>query len=161
MIKLSATLVFIGAAVIAVIAAHGVAPDSYGFVVPQARRIADVPLRTVKGGKIFLARNAERTTLVLGYVACSDACPATLRSLHANPHTKVAFLDIDPWDDSPQRVAAFLRAYPDVEGIVGDLASLRATEISLGVRPIQRQADVENHDGRTFVVESGGVVLRR
>jgi protein SCO1 len=107
-----------------------------GLIFPQARAVADFDLQTQHGEHFGRAQLLGHWSLIyFGYLQCPDVCPTTLQSLGAlrkllretQPARPVQmlFVSVDPDNDTPERIGAYLGFFdPELIGLGGDPAQL-------------------------------------
>ena len=107
----------------------------------------------------FAAQTSGRPTLLyFGYTSCPDECPTAMADLAAalrstpqalREQTRVVFVTTDPDRDSPPLVRRFLDQFStEFIGLVGTQAEVDAAQLSIGVTPAARGADVPTLPGR-------------
>jgi len=112
---------------------------------PVARPVAEFTL-TDQDGRPFAADHLHGhwSLLYFGYLQCPDVCPTTLQSLRGLQRlqateaearkTRHVFVSVDPANDTPERVAAYLGYFgAGFTGVTGDPDELRKLTDSLGV----------------------------
>ncbi len=121
-------------------------PEVQAILWPAPREVADFSLIDQQGH----AFNKEGlkghwSLLYFGYLQCPDICPTTLQSLaslrrlmtqsgHAADIPQMMFVSVDPGNDNPQRIAAYLDFFDkQLIGLTGDPGQLAHLAESLGV----------------------------
>lgn len=112
---------------------------------PVARPVARFKL-VDHHGQAFTANQllGHWSLLYFGYLQCPDVCPTTLQSLRGMQRlqttepvardTRHVFVSVDPANDTPERIAAYLDYFGDgFTGVSGDTGELRKLTDSLGV----------------------------
>lgn len=112
---------------------------------PVARPVASFGLLD-HHGQAFTAEDLHGhwSLLYFGYLQCPDVCPTTLQSLRGLQRlqateaearkTRHVFVSVDPANDTPERVAAYLGYFgAGFTGVTGDPDELRKLTDSLGV----------------------------
>lgn len=130
--------------------ASDVTPSAATFVgfpldVPIERPHAQLVDDTGQPYDVWKRTKGEVTMLYVGYTHCPDLCPMTLATiaraldrLPAADRHKVAtlFVTADPARDTPARLHEWLgRFSPDIRGLTGSPAQLRAVYTALGMPP--------------------------
>lgn len=112
---------------------------------PVARPVAGFTLLDQRG-QSFVADDLRGhwSLMYFGYLQCPDVCPTTLQALRGvqrlqatepgGRDTHHVFVSVDPANDSPERIAAYLGYFGDAfTGLTGDPGELQKLTDSLGV----------------------------
>jgi len=119
--------------------AHKAAPAPVAvFELPQPLALPEFRLVDHRGRPFTRASLEGRWTMLLfGFASCPDVCPTTLAQM-AEVRREVAargrrvplagvFVTIDPKQDTPPRLAAYVARFdPDFTGVTGDARAIRA-----------------------------------
>ena len=119
-------------------------PALQSILWPAARTVAEFALTTQHGLPFTDADlGGHWSLLYFGYLQCPDVCPTTLQSLRGmqkrlaadgDGATRFIFVSVDPANDSPERIGAYLSYFgDDLTGLSGSPAGLAALAGSLGV----------------------------
>lgn len=111
---------------------------------PGARPVADFKLTTQNGQDYVNADlRGHWSLLYFGYLQCPDVCPTTLQTLRGvqklleadgDSTTRFVFVSVDPANDTPERIGAYLEFFgDDLVGLGGNPAGLAVLAGSLGV----------------------------
>ncbi|MBK8069754.1 MAG: SCO family protein [Rhodanobacteraceae bacterium] len=118
-------------------------------------------------GQSFAAEDLRGhwSLMYFGYLQCPDVCPTTLQALRGvqrlqatQPDARVTrhvFVSVDPANDSPERIAAYLGYFGDAfTGLAGNPAELQKLTDSLGVIHAEHvdQAGVRSIDHTTAII---------
>jgi protein SCO1/2 len=134
-------------------------PPQNATVLPDARPLADVRFVDAGGNPRQLsALRGEYTLLFFGFTNCPDVCPLTLKLLadaraeilRRAPQLapRVLFVSVDPARDTPERIAAYLRAFdPAFEGVTASDAELAPLLGALSVN-----VEKHSHGGESYNV---------
>ena len=120
---------------------------------PEPRAIPDFSMRE-QNGKSFSAEDFKGrwSLLFFGYLQCPDVCPMTLQAMktlralmresgQASEIPRMVFASVDPANDTPERMAAYLAFFDDsLIGLSGTADQLEALAGPLGI------AYAENRD---------------
>lgn len=139
-------------------------PDN-ATVLPLARPLPDFTL-TDHDGEPFTKRSLEDrfTLMFFGFTNCPDVCPITLQVLRSTAERlraeapdevpDVVFVSVDPFRDTPERIAAYVNAFdPAFIGVTGPDERLRPLLATLGVA-----VEKHEHHGEQYNVVHSGVV---
>lgn len=119
-------------------------PALQSILWPTPRPVADFEL-TAQHGEAF--RNVDLhghwSLLYFGYLQCPDVCPTTLQTLRGvqkllqtdgDVATRFVFVSVDPGNDTPERIGAYLSFFGEgLVGLGGNPQDLAALAGSLGV----------------------------
>jgi protein SCO1/2 len=118
-------------------------PMFHGQIVSAGEPVADFTLTAHTGEPVRLSDWRGRwVALYFGYTFCPDVCPTTLaqlaqarRRLGAEAaRVQVLMVTVDPERDTPERLAAYVRAFdPSFVGLTGTPAAIAAVAGPLGV----------------------------
>ncbi len=111
---------------------------------PGARPVADFKLTTQNGQDFVNADlRGHWSLLYFGYLQCPDVCPTTLQTLRGvqklleadgDNTTGFVFVSVDPANDTPERIGAYLEFFgDDLVGLGGNPAGLAVLAGSLGI----------------------------
>ena len=111
---------------------------------PGARPVAEFKLTTQNGRDYVNADlRGHWSLLYFGYLQCPDICPTTLQTLRGvqklleadgDNTTRFVFVSVDPANDKPERIGAYLGFFgDDLVGLSGNPADLAMLTGSLGV----------------------------
>ena len=111
---------------------------------PGARPVADFKLTTQNGRDYVNADlRGHWSLLYFGYLQCPDICPTTLQTLRGvqklleadgDNTTRFVFVSVDPANDTPERIGAYLEFFgDDLVGLGGNPAGLAVLAGSLGI----------------------------
>lgn len=112
---------------------------------PVARPVAEFKLLDQHGHPFAVDQlQGHWSLLYFGYLQCPDVCPTTLQALRGMQRLQAAepvardarhvFVSVDPANDTPERIAAYLGYFGDgFTGVTGDPGELRKLTESLGV----------------------------
>ena len=111
---------------------------------PGARPVAEFKLTTQNGRDYVNADlRGHWSLLYFGYLQCPDICPTTLQTLRGvqklleadgDNTTRFVFVSVDPANDTPERIGAYLEFFgDDLVGLGGNPASLAVLAGSLGI----------------------------
>lgn len=111
---------------------------------PGARPVADFKLTTQNGQDFVNADlRGHWSLLYFGYLQCPDICPTTLQTLRGvqklleadgDNTTGFVFVSVDPANDTPERIGAYLEFFgDDLVGLGGNPAGLAVLAGSLGI----------------------------
>lgn len=118
-------------------------------------------------GQSFVADDLRGhwSLMYFGYLQCPDVCPTTLQALRGVQRlqstepvardTQHVFVSVDPANDNPARIAAYLGYFGDAfTGLTGDPAELRRLTDSLGVIHAEHvdDAGVRSIDHTTAII---------
>ncbi|MBK9655275.1 MAG: SCO family protein [Rhodanobacteraceae bacterium] len=119
-------------------------PALQSILWPTARPVADFELSTQHDrafSKIDL--RGHWSLLYFGYLQCPDVCPTTLQTLRGvqkllqadgDDPTRFVFVSVDPDNDTPARIGAYLSFFgDDLTGLSGNPQGLATLAGSLGV----------------------------
>lgn len=134
----------IGLALVAVFAFQRLRPPVFhGQIMQAGDPVADFTLTAHTGERVRLSDWRGRwVALYFGYTFCPDVCPTTLaqlaqarRQLGAEAEkVQVIMVTVDPERDTPERLAAYVRAFdPTFVGLTGAPAEIAAAASPLGV----------------------------
>lgn len=113
------------------------APERVGTVLEKPQPTADLTLTPADGGRITLgelAGRAEWTLVFFGFVDCPDVCPLTMgrlaetyRELGEPEALQVAMVTVDPTNDDPERLEAYVDGFhPAFVGLGGSSEDVAA-----------------------------------
>jgi protein SCO1/2 len=119
-------------------------PALQSILWPAARPIAEFQLTTQHQQPFANADLIGHWSLLyFGYLQCPDVCPTTLQTLRGVQNllegdgdniTRFIFVSVDPANDTPERIGAYLKFFgDDLVGLSGDHDGLAALAGSLGV----------------------------
>jgi protein SCO1/2 len=119
-------------------------PALQSILWPAARPIAEFQLTTQHQQPFANADLIGHWSLLyFGYLQCPDVCPTTLQTLRGVQNllegdgdniTRFIFVSVDPANDTPERIGAYLKFFgDDLVGLSGDPDGLAALAGSLGV----------------------------
>lgn len=148
------------------------APDLHGMLLESPRPAADFTLQSAGGAEVRLSDFRGRlAVLYFGYTFCPDVCPATLadlaRALDAlggqAQDVQVILVSIDPERDTPDRIAAYARAFrPDFLGLSGTPEEVAQAATTFGIFFEKAggagQGYLMNHTSTVTVVDRAGFV---
>ena len=111
---------------------------------PGARPVADFKLTTQNGQDYVNADlRGHWSLLYFGYLQCPDVCPTTLQTLRGvqklleadgDNTTRFVFVSVDPANDTPERIGAYLGFFgDDLVGLGGNPGGLTVLAGSLGI----------------------------
>lgn len=111
---------------------------------PGARPVADFKLTTQNGQDFVNADlRGHWSLLYFGYLQCPDICPTTLQTLRGvqklleadgDNTTGFVFVSVDPANDTPERIGAYLEFFgDDLVGLGGNPGGLAVLAGSLGI----------------------------
>jgi protein SCO1/2 len=111
---------------------------------PGARPVAEFKLTTQNGRDYVNADlRGHWSLLYFGYLQCPDVCPTTLQTLRGvqklleadgDNTTGFVFVSVDPANDTPERIGAYLEFFgDDLVGLGGNPAGLAVLAGSLGI----------------------------
>ena len=111
---------------------------------PGARPVADFKLTTQNGQDFVNADlRGHWSLLYFGYLQCPDVCPTTLQTLRGvqklleadgDNTTGFVFVSVDPANDTPERIGAYLEFFgDDLVGLGGNPGGLAVLAGSLGI----------------------------
>jgi len=119
-------------------------PALQSILWPTARPVADFELSTQHDraySKVDLL--GHWSLLYFGYLQCPDVCPTTLQTLRGvqkllqadgDDPTRFVFVSVDPDNDTPARIGAYLSFFgDDLTGLSGNPQGLATLAGSLGV----------------------------
>lgn len=112
-------------------------PERVGTVLEKPQPTADLTLTPADGGRITLgelAGRAEWTLVFFGFVDCPDVCPLTMgrlaetyRELGEPEALQVAMVTVDPTNDDPERLEAYVDGFhPAFVGLGGSSEDVAA-----------------------------------
>lgn len=127
-----------------------------------------LPPGTALGGAWTLTRVDGRTVsdrdfrgrfllIYFGYTRCPDLCPTTLNTVEAAirqlgskaDRLQAVFISVDPQRDTPQAVGRYVESFgPDLVGLTGTAAQLRAVQQEFRVRSTVVRSIVRHGPGR-------------
>lgn len=119
-------------------------PSLQSILWPGARPVADFKLTTQNGQDFVNADlRGHWSLLYFGYLQCPDVCPTTLQTLRGvqklleadgDNTTGFVFVSVDPANDTPERIGAYLEFFgDDLVGLGGNPAGLAVLAGSLGI----------------------------
>lgn len=119
-------------------------PALQSILWPTARPAVDFELTTQHGQSFRNVDLRGHWSLVyFGYLQCPDVCPTTLQTLRGvqkllqgdgDQATRFVFVSVDPGNDTPVRIGAYLSFFgDDLIGLSGNPAGLATLAGSLGV----------------------------
>lgn len=134
----------IGLALLGVFAFRQLRPPMFhGQIMQTGDPVADFTLTAHTGERVRLSDWRGRwVALYFGYTFCPDVCPTTLaqlaqarRQLGADAEkVQVIMVTVDPERDTPERLAAYVRAFdPTFVGLTGTPTEIAAVASPLGV----------------------------
>ena len=141
------------------------APES-ATVLPVKSGIPEFSLQTHDGTPADETIFEGQWDLVFfGFTQCPDICPLTLKVLQNartelaergfTPLPRIVLVSVDPERDTPERVAAYIRAFgEDNLGLTGDVVELRKLADGIGIFFEKRDGD-----GDQYLVDHSSVVL--
>lgn len=166
----SAACVAIGAFAACAPAEKHPAPGAYaGTVLARPLPKPSFVLTSMTGAPYDFRRETDGnlTLLFFGYTHCPDVCPVHLANLAAvmgrlpietTSRVRVVFVTTDPARDTPERLREWLgQLSPDIVGLTGTLAQVRAAQIAAGVTPAEPVPHAP-HD-TTYAVGHAGQVI--
>ena len=142
------------------------APES-ATVLPLARPLPEFTLADVDGRPFTKSSLEGRFTLMFfGFTNCPDVCPITLNILASVAHRlreeapdavpDVVFVSVDPFRDTPERIAAYVAGFdPSFIGVTGPEEALEPLIGALGVG-VEKH---EHHGEQYNVVHSGAIYM--
>jgi protein SCO1/2 len=112
-----------------------------GTWLPRPARVPEFRMRDQTGRPFGRSElQGHFNLLFFGFTNCPDVCPTTLATLAAierrlaNPSLRVLFISVDPERDTPEQIAAYLRAFSrGFVGLRGDTAELNGLMRGLGM----------------------------
>lgn len=137
-----------------------------GTLLPMPKRLPDFQL-TDMNNKPFTRENLlNRWSFVFfGYTSCPKLCPMTVASLNqlssriSNQNTQILFITIDPTNDNPAKIKAFLHdakhARSRLTGLTGDKEKILNLAKAIGVH----SAEETKNAVTTEHIEHGGAIL--
>lgn len=118
-------------------------PMFHGQIMQAGDPVADFILTAHTGERVRLSDWRGRwVALYFGYTFCPDVCPTTLarlaqarRQLGADAEkVQIIMVTVDPERDTPERLAAYVRAFdPTFVGLTGTPAEIAAVASPLGI----------------------------
>jgi protein SCO1/2 len=140
-------------------------PHFHGTEYDTPALVEDFTLRRADGGTFRLSDTRGRVVvLYFGYTECPDVCPTTLYDLHRARELLgdqasslvVAFVTIDPDNDTPQKLADYTAAFdPTFIGLYGTPQELQAVYDRFGVT-VEEQTYSLTHTNAAFVLDRAG-----
>ncbi len=142
---------------------------SDGYFLATPMKAPDFTLTSQDGRRITPEDFPGKLLAVFfGYTSCPDVCPLTLSNLSraleetegSTDRIQVLFVTVDPERDTPERMAAYLRAFdPSFLGLTGTEDEIRSVASEFGVF-FARHGDGESytvdHTARVFVIDPQG-----
>jgi protein SCO1/2 len=143
----------------------------HGGELEPARAAPEVALIDYTGAPFSLARQRDSVVLMFfGYTSCPDVCPATLSKMTqvkrqlglAFDKVRVVFITVDPYRDTPEKLAAYLPMFDgSFLGLTGTAPQLRGVMNAYQITAVRREAaDAEHysidHTAFTFVIDKQG-----
>lgn len=144
----------------------------------------DPPFLDLAGDTLRLSQfRGLHVALFFGYTWCPDVCPITLAQIarsaaDLDPHgeaLRVVFVSLDPYRDTPERLATWTRAFHSgVISLTGNVELLRAAAWAWGVDfryrtlptpgvvvdiPPDSAGYLVDHTARTFLIDPQGRVV--
>jgi protein SCO1/2 len=126
-------------------------PVFHGQIMQVGDPVADFTLTAHTGERVRLSDWRGRwVALYFGYTFCPDVCPTTLaqlaqmrRRLGAEAaNVQVIMVTVDPERDTPERLAAYVRAFdPSFVGLTGTPAEIAAVAAPLGVYVARQEVE--------------------
>lgn len=142
-------------------------PEVQAILWRTPRPLTAFTLSGAQGDALELEQLRGRWHLVyFGYLQCPDVCPTTLQALHGlkrllsddvlGSDTRMLFVSIDPGQDTPARIAEYLRFFGDgVDGYSGEPGELARLTGSLGVLHEEHQSP----DGSRSIDHTTAVIV--
>lgn len=149
------------------------APD-VATLLPQTLALPDVELIDAAERPFHLAELDGYGLMFFGFTNCPDICPLTLQTLAVAAAElrerapaalpEVVFISVDPYRDSPQRIAEYLSHFDaGFIGATADDATLAPLLSTLGVSVHKSEVDGEwynvVHNATIFVLNPDGGVI--
>lgn len=149
------------------------APELHGMLLEAPAPAADFTLHSGGGAIVRLSDFRGRlTVLYFGYTFCPDVCPATLGDLakavaalgEQASDVQVLLISVDPERDTPDRVAAYARAFdPNFLGLSGTVEDITAAATPFGIFFEKAAGATDagylmNHTSTVTVVDRAGYV---
>jgi len=134
-------------------------------VLPAGRPLPEFELTDVEGRPFTNSSLEGRFTLLFfGFTNCPDVCPITLQVLASvqeqlrneapDAVPDVVFVSVDPFRDTPERIAAYVAAFdPSFIGVTGPDERLEPLIDALGVG-----VEKHEHHGEQYNVVHSGVI---
>lgn len=139
-----------------------------GTVLPRARALPAFALTDHTGTPFDNARLAGQPSLVFfGFTHCPDVCPATLAKLAqvkqaaSMPQLRVLLVSVDPERDTPEALAAYVRAFDrEFTGVTGDPQAVAQLTRSFGVATARTELPgggyTVDHSAAVFLLDAQG-----
>ncbi|HEX6995575.1 MAG TPA: SCO family protein [Gammaproteobacteria bacterium] len=136
-------------------------------VLPAGRPLPEFTLTDVEGRPFTKSSLEGRFTLLFfGFTNCPDVCPITMQVLASvaerlreeapDEVPDVVFVSVDPFRDTPERIAAYVAAFdPSFIGVTGPDERLEPLVDALGVG-VEKH---EHHGEQYNVVHSGAIYV--
>lgn len=142
-------------------------PVFNGGIIEPATALPPLDVQRASGGRFSTDATRDRISLFFfGYTTCPDVCPMTLAQVTQvrrllGPDAgalDVYFVSVDPARDTPERLAAYTRAFdPSIVGLTGTPSELARVMVPFGA--IAERRDVPNSAVGYLVDHSATITL--
>lgn len=158
----------IGGAMLARQLGQGPVALSSGTWLPKGRPVAEFQLVDQDGAPFDRARlQGAPSLLFFGFTHCPDVCPATLAKLAqvkqvaSMPQLRVLLVSVDPERDTPEALAAYVRAFDrEFTGVTGDPQAVAQLTRSFGVATARTELPgggyTVDHSAAVFLLDAQG-----
>ncbi|MFO7277760.1 MAG: SCO family protein [Pseudomonadota bacterium] len=139
-----------------------------GTWLPQPRELPEFQLVDHTGAPFTRESLRGHATLVFfGFTHCPDVCPATLAKLAqvkqaaSMPQLRVLLVSVDPERDTPEALAAYVRAFDrEFTGVTGDPQAVAQLTRSFGVATARTELPgggyTVDHSAAVFLLDAQG-----